>query len=669
MSEAMRISGTSGNVGIGTASPGTTLQVYATGTTTPLSVVTASNTAYAFTTTANQGIGTGVGATQPQMQFSHTTGGNAIYLNFFGYRQTAGTSWTGIAQRIQHTVDITNKGYIDFNPGNSSDGLAFGNGSTEAMRIDSIGRVGIGTVSPTSTQTVGSATSLSFASGAINSSVPDQRWHQIYPGSAYTSTTYIPIASQLLDNGFSGLLHVDGTIGQWNTSQGCAIKFAVCVRDTYTVSGQTWGGTPVGAVDFVIYNNASTYTVYLKITAASFGYYDFKVSGGRNACGIAAWTTNTPTTTGSTTVPSGTITTASVYSILNTTLASGSVGIGTTNPGNLLQVAGTAATISVGGAAGWSNVVQLGNTAYNQLGTVSAYPANRFTILTSGLPGVNDLFNTNGTLYVAAQGLRLTGQRLTWAGPTTSYESAIEIDGGRSVFSAVNNGQIRFYTANSQRAVIDESGRVGIGTASPPSKLWVASSGASTIGAYSSDVSVNIGFVTVSNNGLIQVYADGSASAVGTTPYTLEIQTQGGSLSLGSASSAVVVGSLAGVGNRAVYSTAGGVLTNSSSDQRLKSNVNELIYGLSTVNNLRPVSYNWSNVESLGSQLEIGFIAQEVQKLVPEVVGQNTNGMLSLDYQKLVPVLTNSIQELSAENTALKARLDSLEARLAAAGL
>ena len=150
----------------------------------------------------------------------------------------------------------------------------------------------------------------------------------------------------------------------------------------------------------------------------------------------------------------------------------GRVGIGTANPGNLLQVAGTtAATISVGGVAGWSNVVQLGNVSYNQYGSVSAYPANRFTILTAGLPGVNDLQNANGGLYVASQGLRLTGQRLTWA--ATSYESAIEIDGGRSAMGGINNGQIRFYTANAQRAVIDESGNVGIGVASPQAALQV----------------------------------------------------------------------------------------------------------------------------------------------------------------------------------------------------
>jgi hypothetical protein len=239
---------------------------------------------------------------------------------------------------------------------------------------------------------------------------------------------------------------------------------------------------------------------------------------------------------------------------------------------------------------------------------------------------------------------------------------------GEISYVTVDAADHAWYTSNAEKMRLTSAGRVGIGTTSPPAKLWVSGvTGTSgSFGVFQSDVSVNIGFVTVSNNGIIQVYAGGSSSAVGTTPYSLEIQTAGGALGLGSASSAVTVNSLAGVGNRAVYSTAGGTLTNSSSDQRLKTNVNAITYGLSTVSNLRPISYNWSNTESLGSQLEIGFIAQEVQTLVPEVVGQNTNGMLSLDYQKLVPVLTKAIQELSAENTALKTQMAAMDARLVA---
>jgi hypothetical protein len=125
--------------------------------------------------------------------------------------------------------------------------------------------------------------------------------------------------------------------------------------------------------------------------------------------------------------------------------------------------------------------------------------------------------------------------------------------------------------------------------------------------------------------------------------------------------------SLAGTGNRAVYSDASGALTNTSSDQRLKSNVFNITYGLDTVSKLRPVFYNWSNVETRGSQVEIGFIAQEIQQYIPEVIGENSDGMLSLDYSKLTAVLTKAIQELSAENTALRTKFAAMEQSLATA--
>lgn len=340
-------------------------------------------------------------------------------------------------------------GYTDGRDAGGVQTLAFGLGFDQRAYFS--GKVGIGATNPSSTQTVGSATSLSFANGAINSSVPVQRWHQIYGSSAYTSTTYIPIASQLLSTGLSGLLHVDGTIGQWNSSQGCAIKFAVCIRDTYTVSGQTWGGNPT-AVDFVIYNNASTYTVYLKITAASFGYYDFNVSGGQNACGSSAWTTNTPTTTGSTTVPSGSITTASVYSILNTTLANGNVGIGTASPSSLLHL----------GATTNNKIIAL----WDNTGTAAA--------------SATDFY-----------GFGINGSVLRYQTDSTSSSHV-------------------FYTGASERMRISGGGNVGIGTANPGQMLHVSANafisntwiGASNVGSGSGCISLFQGFnmLDASNN-------------------------------------------------------------------------------------------------------------------------------------------------------------------------
>lgn len=120
---------------------------------------------------------------------------------------------------------------------------------------------------------------------------------------------------------------------------------------------------------------------------------------------------------------------------------------------------------------------------------------------------------------------------------------------------------------------------------------------------------------------------------------------------------------LAGVGNRAVYSDANGTLTNSSSDGTLKEDIQDLRATLRNALQLRPVSFLWKDKERFGSQREIGFIAQEVMGIVPEVVGRNSDGTYTVDYPKLVAVLAGAIQELFEDRIALAQRAQALEDR------
>ena len=94
------------------------------------------------------------------------------------------------------------------------------------------------------------------------------------------------------------------------------------------------------------------------------------------------------------------------------------------------------------------------------------------------------------------------------------------------------------------------------------------------------------------------------------------------------------------------------------SDARLKEKVKTLDKGLSEVLSLHPVSYNRIGVE----QTEIGFIAQEVQSIIPEVV-HDTGEYLGISYGNITAVLVKAVQELSAKNDALEARLAALEAK------
>jgi hypothetical protein len=111
----------------------------------------------------------------------------------------------------------------------------------------------------------------------------------------------------------------------------------------------------------------------------------------------------------------------------------------------------------------------------------------------------------------------------------------------------------------------------------------------------------------------------------------------------------LILASLSGTGIRSVYSDGSGRLTNTSSDASLKENVAPIAQGLDAVMQLNPVSFNWINVDENGPQREIGFLAQEVQSIVPEVIGVNSEGTLSLDYPKLVAVLVKAIQELNVK--------------------
>ena len=100
------------------------------------------------------------------------------------------------------------------------------------------------------------------------------------------------------------------------------------------------------------------------------------------------------------------------------------------------------------------------------------------------------------------------------------------------------------------------------------------------------------------------------------------------------------------IGNTAVTSIGGQVSWTAASDIRLKKNIENTRYGLSTVMQLRPVDYNLIS----NNLRQVGFIAQEVKKLVPEVVtgkeGDIKKGeILGITYANLVPVLTRAIQE------------------------
>ena len=102
------------------------------------------------------------------------------------------------------------------------------------------------------------------------------------------------------------------------------------------------------------------------------------------------------------------------------------------------------------------------------------------------------------------------------------------------------------------------------------------------------------------------------------------------------------------------------------SDANLKDNIHPINSALAKVNQIHGVTYDWKD-ETRGKEKQIGVLAQDVEKVLPEAV-KDMNGHKAVDYQKLTPVLLEAVKELEtlvtdlkAENAELKNRVSELE--------
>lgn len=115
---------------------------------------------------------------------------------------------------------------------------------------------------------------------------------------------------------------------------------------------------------------------------------------------------------------------------------------------------------------------------------------------------------------------------------------------------------------------------------------------------------------------------------------------------------AVRIGALAGGICPLEVDVTGTIICSTPSDANLKHDITDLSYGLDTIMKLRPVSYQYNDAK-YGSGNQIGFVAQEVQEVIPEVVFRS-QGHLGINYALLTSVNTKAIQELELRLTALE---------------
>jgi len=101
-----------------------------------------------------------------------------------------------------------------------------------------------------------------------------------------------------------------------------------------------------------------------------------------------------------------------------------------------------------------------------------------------------------------------------------------------------------------------------------------------------------------------------------------------------------------------------------SSDLRLKKNVKPIDNSIEKINQLSGNTFQWTKIAMPGmtkkpGDSDIGVIAQEVQKVLPDAVSEK-NSYLQVSYNKLIPLLIEGVKELSNEVNSLKEQLKEL---------
>jgi len=101
------------------------------------------------------------------------------------------------------------------------------------------------------------------------------------------------------------------------------------------------------------------------------------------------------------------------------------------------------------------------------------------------------------------------------------------------------------------------------------------------------------------------------------------------------------------------------------SDERYKKNIETITNALALLEKMRGVNFNWRTSEfpdrKFSDAEQVGFIAQELKEVLPELVSQGSDGFYSVDYSRLTPVLVEAVKEQQKEITSLKSEMQELK--------
>jgi hypothetical protein len=274
-----------------------------------------------------------------------------------------------------------------------------------------------------------------------------------------------------------------------------------------------------------------------------------------------------------------------------------------------------------GGGTEFMRINSSGNVGIGTNAPGTSTTPGKLAISASGV-GVGVVSSTeNGTAY------HFAAYNANPATPELSFFVSNDAD---SVRVGNARGPIRFYAGSTtaEEMRLDTSGRFLINTTATPTGIWNTNAG----------MNVQYG-IQLTHTGNANIWRQLSWSG-DTGDSTLFFP---GGTSLGA------------VANVASLSSAGSWIN--ASDGRQKINVIDIRHGLAAVLGTKPRSYN--RTDTAGDY--IGFVAQELKTIIPEVVQGSEATSYGVDYGSLVAVAFKAIQEQQAIITALTARVEALE--------
>ena len=169
------------------------------------------------------------------------------------------------------------------------------------------------------------------------------------------------------------------------------------------------------------------------------------------------------------------------------------------------------------------------------------------------------------------------------------------------------------------------------------------------------------GGLTMTSSGAISL-ASVSSSLTMTSGGTVNLATNNntGAINIGTLGNRTITMGVNSGSSKVIIDAVDVILTNgmtASSDIRLKENFEPMSKALELVSQLNGLYYTWKKDAGTDKTRKLGFIAQEVEKVIPELVKTDSEGMKSVDYIGVIPVLVEALKNQQKQIDELKALL------------